>query len=352
MTKLIDQSPRNSRKRRKVTIKDIAERVNVSSATVSRVLNMDETLSVSSEVKRSIIEAAEAMNYTTPRQRRMHSSKTKSRRVALVHILGPEEEMRDPYYVGMRLGIERRCVEAKLDPKLVRIEELQTNPNILNDMAGTILIGCQPDENVQKIKDQTEHLVAADFDTGVDDVDVVTIDMQKSTRKVMKAILDQGITKISFVGWEGNPKQHNAPAAGRRFHTYFEMLNERGIYCEDYVKIGEKSEASGYKCAKEVLSLPERPEAIVTANDTVAVGVYRAIQEMGLRIPEDVSVASFNDISLASFLTPPLTTLRIPAEEIGAAAVEQLLERIEGRNVAKHTEFATSLIYRKSLKLS
>ena len=78
-----------------------------------------------------------------------------------------------------------------------------------------------------------------------------------------------------------------------------------------------------------------RPDAIVTCNDNIAVGVYRALHQLGLAIPDDVAVASFNDISVAQFLSPPLTTVHLPAEEIGETAVELLLERVSGRDLTK-----------------
>ena len=91
-----------------VTIKEIAAAVGVSSATVSRVLNYDSTLSISNRKRQAIIETAEALNYATPRNRN-RANQQGLNKVALVHFLAPERELVDPYYVGLPLGIERRC---------------------------------------------------------------------------------------------------------------------------------------------------------------------------------------------------------------------------------------------------
>jgi LacI family transcriptional regulator len=80
----------------------------------------------------------------------------------------------------------------------------------------------------------------------------------------------------------------------------------------------------------------------------MAVGAYRAVHDLGLHIPRDVAIASFNDISVAQFLNPPLSTVRLPAEEIGETAVELLLERIGGRELAKRITLASRIIWRGS----
>jgi LacI family transcriptional regulator len=82
----------------------------------------------------------------------------------------------------------------------------------------------------------------------------------------------------------------------------------------------------------------------------MAIGAYRAIQEAGLSIPNDIAVISYNDIPVAQFLTPPLTTVRIHGEHIGETAVDLLLERLCGRNYGKQVRIATELIWRDSCR--
>jgi LacI family transcriptional regulator len=100
--------------------------------------------------------------------------------------------------------------------------------------------------------------------------------------------------------------------------------------------------------AQRLLALPQRPDVIVTANDNMAIGAYRAIQELGLSIPGDVAIVSVNDIPVAQFLMPPLTTVRIHGEHIGETAVDLLLERLSGRDYAKQVKIATELVWRAS----
>jgi LacI family transcriptional regulator len=113
---------------------------------------------------------------------------------------------------------------------------------------------------------------------------------------------------------------------------------------------GDNTEQGGYRLTKEIFNEKRPPDAIITFNDSMAIGAYRAIHELGLSIPGDVGVASFNDISVAQFLNPPLTTVHLPAEEIGEAAVELLLERVGGRDLAKQITLASTLVWRGSTR--
>ena len=102
--------------------------------------------------------------------------------------------------------------------------------------------------------------------------------------------------------------------------------------------------------AKALLSRKTTPDCLVTCNDNMAIGAYRAIHELGLRIPDDIAVASFNDIPVAQFLAPPLSTVKIPAELIGETAVDLLLERIAGRDLGKKVTLATEIVWRDSCR--
>lgn len=304
---------------------------------------------MSAQVRQSVFEAAENLNYVTPAQRKRKVNARKSNRVGLLHALGPEEEMRDPYYVALRLGVERRCAELDLDPKLFQPADFHANPKILADMMGVILVGWYRDETVQRAKQVCDNTVVADFTSGVSGVDSVSVDLVEATREVMNCVLDKGFTQIAFLGWEGTPSLVGAPESGRRVRTFREMLSQRSLLREELIRFGDKSEAAGFEIAMDLLSLDTPPEVIVTANDTLAVGVYRAVHERGLTMASDVSVVSFNDVSIAKYLVPPLTTVHIPKEDIGASAVDLLVERQKGRQVAKHLKFETHLQWRGSL---
>ncbi|KAJ56421.1 hypothetical protein ACMU_05615 [Actibacterium mucosum KCTC 23349] len=338
-----------TQKRGGPTIKDIAQRANVSQATVSRVLNFDATLSVSHEVRRKILETAAELNYATPRQRRSRSKGGTVNRIALVHLLGPEREMRDPYYVALRMGLERRCAELKLDPKLLRPDEFRDDLSVFEGMSGAILVGHHTGEDVQTVQNSVPHVVWADCPFSVAELDTVDVNLVGATRDVMAEVFSQGLKRIAYLGFDGKASGVIPSSLSRRAFTYYSTMNDKGLWRPEYLRIGKTSAESGYEMAQEVLGMDDRPQAIVAGNDTIAIGIYRAVSERGLSIPEDLKVVSFNDLPMAQFMNPPLASVHIPAEEIGISAVDLLMERINGRSIAKHLTFETILHRRLSL---
>ena len=334
-----------------VTIRQIAEAVGVSSATVSRVLNFDQTLSVTPQKRQAIIETAEALNYATPRAR--NRAGPGPNKVALVHFLRPDQELIDPYYVGLRLGIESRCHALKIETVKVYHTDSLPEATLLQGASGVIAIGVHTAAEVAWLKRHNKNVVFADFaPADDDDFDSVKSDLPLAMQKLLSTLSKIGYRRIGFVGWiEENSAD---PYAETRCRTYVNWMQAAGRFepqlCLTERSVQRNTEHTGYGLARRLMSQAQPPDAIVTCNDNIAVGVYRAIHELGLRIPEDVAVVSFNDISAAQFLNPPLSTIHLPAEEIGETAVELLRERMAGREIAKHVTLATRIVWRGSAR--
>ncbi|MBL8599213.1 MAG: LacI family DNA-binding transcriptional regulator [Devosia sp.] len=321
-----------------VTLKEIAQAVGVSTATVSRVLNFDSTLSVTAKKRQAIIEAAERLNYATPRNRNRANQQGLSK-VALVHFLRPDQELIDPYYVALRLGIESRCAALKIETVKVYHTDSMPDANLLQSASGVIAIGRQQELEIAWLKRHARHLVFADFAPDDDDADSVQGDLGAAMRKLLGALVDMGYRHIAYLG--GNDA---------RGATYVNWMREADLFDEYLVRDDSGTEEGGYRAARALLGEGRKIDALVLFNDNMAVGAYRAIHELGLSIPDDIAVASFNDISVAQFMNPPLSTVHLPAEEIGETAVELLLERAGGRELAKHITLASRLIWRGSTR--
>jgi LacI family transcriptional regulator len=332
-----------------VTLKEIARVVGVSSTTVSRVLNLDQTLSVSAKTRHAIIEAAEAMKYEAPRARSRANQQGLSK-VALVHSLRPEQELVDPYYVGLRLGIESRCQALKIETVKVYHTDSMPDSTLLQSASGIIAIGRHDEEEIAWLKRHNRNLVFADFSPPTDEFDSVESDLMLATRKLLQALTDAGYRRIAFVGWV-DIYDGLAPMTERRCRAYMQWAKEAGTFDERLCLTGSKTEESGYTLTRRILAEENRPDALITANDNMAIGAYRAIHELGLSIPDDIAVASFNDISAAPFMNPPLTTVHLAAEEIGETAVELLLEQVGGRELRKRVTLATDVRWRGSTAL-
>ncbi|MFC4425209.1 LacI family DNA-binding transcriptional regulator [Deinococcus navajonensis] len=145
--------------------------------------------------------------------------------------------------------------------------------------------------------------------------------------------------------------QHSALRdATEREAGYCATVHEAGLpVCPSLLRDGEFSEAGGERAARQLLSLPQPPTAIFAANDRSALGVLRAAAALGLRVPHDLSVVGFDDIHAASVTDPPLTTVRQPLEQMGAAAATLLIDLIRGVPVVEpHVIFPAQLVVRGS----
>jgi LacI family transcriptional regulator len=345
-----------------VTIKEIANAAGVSAATVSRVLNYDPTLSISPAKRQAVIETAEALNYETPRSRNrtglLPQTQHPPARLVLVHFLGSSEELADPYYIGVRLGIENRCKDMKTEIVKVYHSEQPPDPIVLQGASGVIVIGKHSPREVTWLQQNSRCLVFADFNPKRDDIDCVYSDLKEATHTLLDRIHDLGYKRVGFIGSFENIDGHSEQHGETRCRAYIDWHREKGVFTPERLVLGNICDTgqnlrleTGYMLAKQMLNAKEQPDIVVTANDNMAIGAYRAFQEAGLSIPQDISVISFNDIPVAQFLNPPLSTVRISSEHIGETAVDLLIERLGGREYTKSVTIPTRMIWRGSVRL-
>src|SRR3984893_13504314 len=142
----------------------------------------------------------------------------------------------------------------------------------------------------------------------------------------------------------------DSPGSRARIDGYPSALERAGIgFDPALVRHGDFQHEGGFRCGGELLDLAERPTAIFAGSDQQALGVYEAARQRGLRIPQDLSVVGFDDLPVARWVSPPLTTVRQPLAEMGRAAAEMLGDLIEGVPLrSQRVELATELIVRES----
>jgi LacI family transcriptional regulator len=211
---------------------------------------------------------------------------------------------------------------------------------MLQSASGVIAIGRHDEDEVEWLRTHARQLVLADFVPFDEQVDSVQADLGFAMEKLLQSLAGLGYRRMAYIGW-----------GDRRAQAFVQWMTKSGWFDDRMFRSGENTEQGGYRLTREILNEKRPPEVIITFNDSMAIGAYRAINEMGLSIPGDVGVASFNDISVAQFLNPPLTTVRLPAEEIGEGAVELLLERVGGREIAKQITLASTLVWRGSTRV-
>lgn len=324
-------------------IKDIAEKAGVSIATVSRVLNYDETLNVSAETRQRIFETAEELEYI-PSKRKKHRKKFK---IGLFYSYSLEEELDDTYYLSIRVSIEKKLMAEGAN--IIRIGKNDDFEKIKN-IDGIIALGTFNANDVERIKKFTRPVVFVDSSPDDDLFDSVVINFHQAVKKALDYLSSLGHTDIAYIGGMDFDINGNR-LPDLREETYCKYMKEKGLYNDDFVKVGKYTPKDGYKLMKEVLENGTMPTAAFVANDSIAIGCYKAIYEKNLKIPDDISIIGFNDISSAQYMMPPLTTIKLHIEFMGETAVDLILERLtSGREVCKKVVIPAKLITRESCK--
>jgi LacI family transcriptional regulator len=159
-------------------------------------------------------------------------------------------------------------------------------------------------------------------------------------------LVGRGHTRIAII--KGSPRNYDA---AERLRGYKIALREAGIEPDiDLEREGDFTEVGGYAATFELLALEKRPTAIFAANDSMAIGALSALRESGVRVPDEMSVAGFDDIPLARFMDPPLSSVHVPIRELGARAVEILMHGITHKNdhPRRRERVSTELVIRRS----
>ncbi len=327
------------------TIKDIAERAGVSSATVSRVLNYDATLSVADETKKRVFEAAEELSY-----RKRSSKRYVEQKIAVVHWYTEKEELNDLYYLSIRLGIEERCKEIGMTPEVYFYNQIKDIKAA--EIEGIIAVGKFSDQQVKELTAINPMVVFVDYSPNEDKYDAVVIDFEIATKKIVDYFISTNHSEIGFIGGRELLKGNTEPLEDLREKSFRSYLEEKGLFDERYVYVGAFSVDDGYNLMQQAIQElgEDLPTAFFMSSDVMAIGSLRALHEAGIAIPERVSIIGINDMSVSKYLYPSLSTVRVYTEVMGETAVDTLLERMEGRKIAKKVFISTKLMIRQSVK--
>ncbi|MBP2622413.1 LacI family DNA-binding transcriptional regulator [Streptococcus oricebi] len=308
------------------TIKEIAEAAGVSPATVSRVLNYDPAMSVSQETRKKIFTIAEEVNYQKPQKSR--KTRSKQVRVALVEWYTQKEELNDLYYYSIRLEAEKQLQELGYDFFRVFNDD---SLDQLGQLDGIIAIGKFSPQQIQNLEQASSHLVFVDSDSLAFGHSCVTSDFEHSVVSLLDHFLSKGLKKIGMLSGQEQTSDQSLTLPDPRLEAFKTYLGPKDLYQENYLKIGKFSSESGYQMMKEMIEdlREDFPQAFFLASDALAIGAIRALQEAGFAIPKDVSLISFNDTSIASYVYPSLSSVTVFTKDMGRKAVAILKEELE-----------------------
>jgi LacI family transcriptional regulator len=316
-------------KRARVSLLDVARHAGVSPATVSRVVN--NSAPVSDEIRLKVISSAELLGYEISPVRSGPGVSTRTVAVIVADLL-------NPFFPELIRGVD---LEARQDDTAILLydtgEDTQPEEHMMRMVSsraldGVIIAGSRfaTDELLVHCKRFAIPLVVINRSTSsCADVACIRVDFEKATYHAARHLLSLGHTRIGYLS--GPEMTEMALARRRGLET---ALSQVGLGLKPaWLASGFPNVAGGFQAMSSLLSLPEneRPTAVQTYNDLMALGALQALRAHQLRVPQDISVVGFDDIYLAANSNPPLTTIEQPKAYMGSLAMRTLRELMDRR---------------------
>ena len=328
------------------TLKDIAQLASVSIATVSRVLNRDQRLSVTEETRHRILTVAEELGYT--KHLKTGESHKLKQKIAIIQWVSEQGELEDLYYYQIRLGIEKRAQE--LDYDILRY--FNDQPFTLSEeVIGILCIGKFSQAQIASFEEYHKPLVFLDSDTLALGHTCVITDFSNAVKQVLDYFINQGMDRVGILTGLEITTDQEEQIHDKRLEAFISYTQELGIYHEELIFQGEFTAQSGYDLMKHAIQNlgKQLPSAFFAASDSLAIGALRALQEASIHLPERVSLISFNDTSLTKQVFPPLSSITVYTEEMGRTGMDILnREVLHGRKIPSLTMLGTKLTLRES----
>lgn len=326
-------------------IRDVAKRAGVSVATVSRTINNVPT--VNALLAARVQDAIRDLNYYPNTQARALVS-GRSRLVGLL-----VSDITNPFFPELIKCFERAAVDrgyelligsTNYDSELQHCLRRMIERNV--DGVAVMTFGVE-DPVLDELSHRNIPMVFVDVSEETFPQDALIVDYGQGMRQAVQHLVALGHRQIGFLS--GPLNEHSALL---RRQAFLASMRESGCDArEDFILEGNHQLEGGMRGMSTLLSLPSPPTAVLCSNDMTAIGALRTLQQRGLRVPHDMSLVGFDDIHLAEFVNPPLTTVRMSQTEIAEAAISSLLARIENTSVdrpPKTQPISTSLVLRET----
>lgn len=336
------------------TIRDVAKNAGVSVSTVSRILSGAETpILISAETRERVVQTAQRLSYRpNPGARSLRGSATNMLGLIVREIDDPwfTQLIRVISHAAKEYGIEIVLGHAEADPNnAARLSEMMLD---LRYCDGLFLMGdlYETEEDQNNIRKIAEHMPLVMLNRGnnalVDHFPSVSVNNRAGICLGLEYLFSLGHRDIVCLGGR-RPGDLN-----ERQQAFRDGMSARfGRFSADLIHPAENSLEGGFQGMSELLASGKMPTAVFVSDDMMAIGAIKAIHTAGLRIPEDISVMGFDDIKVAAFLNPSLTTIRQPVEKIGQSGLALMLKRLHEKQVEDlepHISIEPELVIRNS----
>lgn len=326
-----------------VRLADIAREAGVSLTTVSRVVNRDKSMSVSKETEERIWKLVREMGYSGKGTKARCVIKTKKEQNIGYILTQDARDFSDTYFSEIISGVEQELLQQGHNLAFAYRSYDITDPTIFHKIVNTgcdglIIIGEVPEEYLKQLTEKIPCSVALLSQYPQASVDLVTLDFEYYSFKMVEKIISLGHRRIAHIGGLLGDRQINRSSLvsydgldGRTRGYLVAMMTNCLPIDSDLIADGKWRTEDAYVCTKKWLEEGKKFSALFAASDRMAIGAMRSIQEKGLRVPDDISVVGYDDIEIGKYLNPMLTTVTYSKENLGRYAVKLLLEQIDDK---------------------
>jgi LacI family transcriptional regulator len=331
------------------TIKDVAKLSGVTIGTVSRVLNNKKW--VSEDCRKRVLAAIKELHYKP----QAHARRLRQKQSRVWGILAPHHTklIRSPFFADILGGIEEAAAENNyrllLHPLNDTARAQLSYRNLLGDGSADgmfVMNAWSTDVSIRELGEANVPFVLINGKVmGQDDFPYVGVDNRGGVRKALEHLIEMGHERIAMIN--GRMTTTNAL---ERFQSFQEVLAERKMpLVPEWVTEGNYEENGGYEAAKKIFASLRKPTAILCASDLMAMGAVRALREMDIKVPENVSIVGFDNMEEAHYHDPALTTVSFSGQEMGLLAAQKMIQLLEGEALkSKGTTLQAELIVRDS----
>lgn len=323
-------------KTRIVTIREVAKRAEVSISTVSRVIN--NSAPVNQPIRGRVLQAIEALGYTPDKSAQV----LKKQKTGIIGVIIPD--ISNPFFSLMVRGVEKAARSYGYSVIIcdtnneLEIENDAINTLVYERVEGVVLTSNQQkNDKITRLLKRNIPIVAADRRLKSTQVSSVLIDGMQDSKLLICYLLELGYQNISFLAGPDYVTTAQDRLQGFRQTMEAHNLPAPSIHSQ----LSDYTFESGYQAMKDILKSRSLPEAIVAANDLMAIGALRALEQQQIKIPQDIGLAGFDHIPLSDWIKPRLTTVDIPAYDIGWQAMELLINVIINKE-APHQKIISS----------
>ncbi len=335
------------------TIKDIAKICGVGVSTVSRAINDHPDINL--ETKEKIMNAIREYGYV-PNDSARNLKRVDAKAIAVL-----VKGIANPFFTSMITVIEQECKKRHYAMELSHIEsdedEVDVAQKVVKEkrLRGIIFLGGLFSHSEEKLKKLTVPFVFSTAGAIPENISrkqysSISVDDRRESARMVEYLIGQGHTKIAILVAEALEE-----SVGRlRLEGYCDALRAHGIgmnpelICQTEDGLGHFSMENGYLTTKKLLARGEPFTALYAVADALAIGALRALYEAGLRVPQDISLAGYDGIDMASYTVPSITTMRQPVEEMAKDTTRLLFDIISKKTKHQHITYGAELLIRES----